>query len=251
MKIGSLFSGIGGLELGLERAGLGPVLWQVEQDEFCRRVLARHWPTTRRFDDVRDICRRHQPPPLISSAAASPVRTSPRPARELASLVLEAASTLSSLESLRRSPPTGSSSRTSPADRIAGSMPSEETWQSEAMKAFRSRCERAMSAPRTAVDESSSWPTPVVTDSKRSGRVTTKTDVMHPGTSLSDAVLRIPTGSHLGPTTFPPGPSGSPTVDLNPQFVEALMGFSTDWSIPDSTVWETPLFRSALRSSDG
>jgi DNA (cytosine-5)-methyltransferase 1 len=44
LSIGSCFSGIGGLEFGLERAGLGPVSWQVESDGFCRVVLAKHWP---------------------------------------------------------------------------------------------------------------------------------------------------------------------------------------------------------------
>jgi len=55
MTIGSLFSGIGGLELGLERSGLGPVLWQVEIDSFCRSVLARHWPNAVRFEDVKTV----------------------------------------------------------------------------------------------------------------------------------------------------------------------------------------------------
>lgn len=52
MRIGSLFSGIGGLELGLEWAGVGHTVWQVEKDPHCQKVLGRHWPNATRYDDV-------------------------------------------------------------------------------------------------------------------------------------------------------------------------------------------------------
>lgn len=53
MTVGSLFAGIGGFDLGLERAGFH-IAWQVEIDAFCGRVLAKHWPYTPRWADVRE-----------------------------------------------------------------------------------------------------------------------------------------------------------------------------------------------------
>ena len=56
ITIGSLFSGIGGFELGLERAmPNSKTIWQVEQDSFCQKVLKKHWPDSTLYDDVRDI----------------------------------------------------------------------------------------------------------------------------------------------------------------------------------------------------
>jgi DNA (cytosine-5)-methyltransferase 1 len=54
MTVGSLFAGIGGFDLGFERAGY-EIKWQVEIDDYCQRVLAKHWPHVRRYGDIRAI----------------------------------------------------------------------------------------------------------------------------------------------------------------------------------------------------
>ena len=53
LTVGSLFAGIGGIDLGFERTGGFETVWQVEIDDYARRVLATHWPHVRRWDDVR------------------------------------------------------------------------------------------------------------------------------------------------------------------------------------------------------
>jgi|TARA_R110000751_G_C13733639_1_gene476766 DNA (cytosine-5)-methyltransferase 1 len=43
------------MDLGLEAAGIGKTIWQVEKDPYARRVLQRHWPDVQRFDDVTAV----------------------------------------------------------------------------------------------------------------------------------------------------------------------------------------------------
>jgi hypothetical protein len=177
----------------------------------------------------------------ISSAAASPAKTSAQRAQETASKVLEAVFGTSSRELLKSFLPRGWSSKISVAQLIDGYMPSDLTWESEAMQAFRSRLEQKMQVHRTDEAEFSSWPTPVASESKRakedprkrpnghrngrsltsltalwptvvvtdeasSGRATTLANpenTMKPGTSLTDAMRAwaTPTAVDSGRTT--------------------------------------------------
>lgn len=71
MNVLSLCSGIGGFELGLERAGM-TVVGQVEIDRFCASVLKKHWPEVPKHDDIRTAINwwESQPRPRVDVVCA-------------------------------------------------------------------------------------------------------------------------------------------------------------------------------------
>lgn len=54
LTVGSLFSGIGGLDAGLEQSGMKTV-WQVEYDDWCRDRLEENFPHTEKYKDVKEV----------------------------------------------------------------------------------------------------------------------------------------------------------------------------------------------------
>lgn len=54
MIVGSLCSGFGGLDLGLERAGFRTV-WHAEVDKACSEVLALRWPGVPNHGDLKKV----------------------------------------------------------------------------------------------------------------------------------------------------------------------------------------------------
>lgn len=50
----SLFSGIGGLDLAAEWAGIQTV-GQCEIDEYCQKILKKHWPQVPKWNDIRRL----------------------------------------------------------------------------------------------------------------------------------------------------------------------------------------------------
>ena len=164
--------------------------------------------------------------PSTSSAAASLAKTFLPQAKELASLVLEAASGGNSPASLRQTGQLGLSLRTSQAEPSDGLMPCVGLWDSSATKRYRSQLRRQMSGLHTCDGESSLLPTPTAGDAKASGSRRKAGSKAKPGVSLTDVVVH---GQALHEHH-----DRTKGGHLAPQFVEWMMGLAANWTVPAS-----------------
>jgi DNA (cytosine-5)-methyltransferase 1 len=61
VRVASFFAGIGGFDLGFERAGM-KVVFQCEIDNFCQKILKRHWPDILLYEDITQLSATAIPP---------------------------------------------------------------------------------------------------------------------------------------------------------------------------------------------
>ena len=62
VRVGSLFSGIGGIELGFEQAGEYETIWCIEKELYAQAILRKHFPNATIYDDVTTVDFKQLPP---------------------------------------------------------------------------------------------------------------------------------------------------------------------------------------------
>lgn len=179
--------------------------------------------------------------PLTSSAEASPAKTSLPQARERALAVLAAACGTSIDELCLKYGRPGWWSKMWPAAQRTGLTKCAATWNSSAMKAYRSRCRRSMSELRIFENEFSLWHTPSSSSygsnqGGAAGRTGKKRLGLHSLAHRGLLATPTTTANQLCPSMAKwPGCAAwqviHPTGPLRPSFVEWMMGFPTGWTV--------------------
>jgi hypothetical protein len=244
VRVGSLFSGIGGLDLGLERAGM-EVRWQVEIEPYCNKVLAKHWPNVKRYGDIKSIdWTEVEPVDLICGGfPCQPVSLAgKRLAQEDERWLWPEVD-----RCLRALRPRYALLENVPVSFLPECQTYLETWPRAGMTRNGTAYQRPQLAPRTCVTGSGSsliemgmWPTPKSSvsgpDYARMNRPESGGDDL--ATAVARTMLPTPTVScATGGQTSRGGKrkdekllAGIAGGQLNPTWVEWLMGFPLGWT---------------------
>jgi hypothetical protein len=251
MKSIELFSGIGGIALAAEWAGIETVAF-CERDPFCQKVLNKHWPDIPIFDDVYTLNRKvleqqgviepNGTIDIISGGFPCQPFSIAGSKKEEKMTVISGQKCLESYKSYSRLGLLVRMLLTSP---IWSSNERLLTWKVKDTKLKRLLFRLAVSMPNTKETGFSLWPTPTQDTSLRTKRYA------QGGLPLGMAVqlYATPTASQNHKPIRPLAPSEANGKhgkvlpgclgekhpehigkQINPQFVEWLMGFPEDWT---------------------
>lgn len=269
LTVGSLFAGIGGFDLAFEAAGF-EIAFQVEIDEFCLKVLEKHWPLVQRERDVRDC---HG---WITSLEDSHVRTCRPLASAQGSTENDQDCTANSSDSLMNSDRAASCSKTSTMLGASGCPSCGASCGRSGIPLCQFACAPVILGPGINEAASSSWPTlthqsygsnrgggagrsgkirpslPTLIrrDSLKGGKANPRGKNSPGGTPFSVAIHSLPTPTRCGnynrKGASPTSGDGLATAvggRLNPTWCEWYMGFPLGWT---DVAWPLASVRSVM-----
>jgi hypothetical protein len=159
MRVGSLCSGIGGIDLALESLGM-ETTWFVEYEKFCQKILKKHWPSTPIYGDLKK---------LTSSLPVSPVSPSVSQVSNKESQTQGTSGPRFSEPSLIYDPLTRSL-RTCQVSLLTNTLePYSETYMKQGTMRNGAVFPRKKLAHHTRENDFSSWPTPDAYNDPKSG----------------------------------------------------------------------------------